>query len=230
MRIMRFSKERALLSLCAEAASHCLCVKARSVKLFRCSLLTIRSALCSLLTIANSTKGHSMTCLCRRRWDVEVQITPVRNPALEGDGWSAPRSGHFTTGETHYPWCRMLAWPVSVCRNLVQSKQSLFASRKCSGRNMKPIQRANSCNWFCIQYVVHEIRKRKANWIGHILCRNCLLKQVIEGKIKEEMEVTRRRGRRSKKLLDDLNDKRGYSHLKEEALDRTVWRNRLDVS
>ena len=41
--------------------------------------------------------------------------------------------------------------------------------------------------------ILHEIRKWKANWIGHILCRNCLLKQVIEGKIKGEMEVTRRR-------------------------------------
>ena len=41
------------------------------------------------------------------------------------------------------------------------------------------------------------------------------------------MEVTRRRGRRRKKLLDDLKDRRGYSHLKEEALDRTVWRNRF---
>jgi len=39
------------------------------------------------------------------------------------------------------------------------------------------------------------------------------------------MEVARRRGRRSKKLLDDLKDRRGYSHLKEEALDRTMWRN-----
>ena len=35
--------------------------------------------------------------------------------------------------------------------------------------------------------ILHEIRKRKANWIGHILRRNCLLKQVIEGKIKGEM-------------------------------------------
>ena len=33
--------------------------------------------------------------------------------------------------------------------------------------------------------IVHEIRKRKANCIGHILCRNCLLQRVIEGKIKE---------------------------------------------
>ena len=41
------------------------------------------------------------------------------------------------------------------------------------------------------------------------------------------MEVTRRQGRRRKKLLDDLKDRRGYSHLKEEALDRTMWRNRF---
>jgi hypothetical protein len=45
--------------------------------------------------------------------------------------------------------------------------------------------------------------------------------------MKEEMEVTRRRGRRRKKLLDDLKDRRGYSHLKEEALDRTTWRKRF---
>ena len=32
--------------------------------------------------------------------------------------------------------------------------------------------------------ILHEIRKRKDNWIGHILRRNCLLQQVIEGKIK----------------------------------------------
>jgi hypothetical protein len=75
--------------------------------------------------------------------------------------------------------------------------------------------------------ILHEIRKRKANWIGYILRRNCLLKQVIEGKIKGQIEVTKRRGRRRKKLLDDLGDRRGYSHLKEEALDRIKWRNRF---
>jgi hypothetical protein len=32
--------------------------------------------------------------------------------------------------------------------------------------------------------ILHEICKRNANWIGHILRRNCLLQQVIEGKIK----------------------------------------------
>jgi len=75
--------------------------------------------------------------------------------------------------------------------------------------------------------ILHDIRKRKANWFRHILHRNCLLKQVIEGKIKGEMEVARRRGRRRKKLLDDLKERRGYSHLKEEALDRTMWRSRF---
>ena len=58
--------------------------------------------------------------------------------------------------------------------------------------------------------ILHEIRKRKANWIGHILRRNCLLQLVIEGKITGQIEVTRRRGRRRKKLLDDVKDRRGY--------------------
>ena len=39
--------------------------------------------------------------------------------------------------------------------------------------------------------------------------------------------MTRRQGRRGKKLLDDLKDRRGYSHLKEEALDRNMWRDCL---
>ena len=41
--------------------------------------------------------------------------------------------------------------------------------------------------------ILHEIRKRKANWIGHILRRNCLLKQVIEGKIKGHDRKTRKK-------------------------------------
>jgi len=36
-----------------------------------------------------------------------------------------------------------------------------------------------------------------------------------------------RRGRKRKKLLNELNKIRGYSHLKEVALDRTVWRARF---
>ena len=75
--------------------------------------------------------------------------------------------------------------------------------------------------------ILHEIIKRKTNWICHMLRRNCLLKQVIEGKIKGQIAVTRRQGRRRKKLLDDLKDRRGYCELKEEALDRTMWRDRF---
>ena len=72
--------------------------------------------------------------------------------------------------------------------------------------------------------ILHEILKRKANWIGHILRRNCLLQGVIKGKKKGGIEVTGKRGRRRRKLLDDLKERRGYSHLKEEALDRAMWR------
>jgi hypothetical protein len=75
--------------------------------------------------------------------------------------------------------------------------------------------------------ILHEIRKRKANWIGHILRRNFLLQRVIEENIKREIEVTGRRGRRRRKLLNDLKGRRGYSHLKEKALDRSMWRARF---
>jgi hypothetical protein len=76
--------------------------------------------------------------------------------------------------------------------------------------------------------ILHEISKRKDKWIGQILRRNCLLQRVIEGKIKGGIKMTVRRGRRRRKLLDDLKERTGYSHLKEEALDRTMWRNRLE--
>jgi hypothetical protein len=75
--------------------------------------------------------------------------------------------------------------------------------------------------------ILHEISKRKANWIGHILRRNCLLRQVIDGKIKGGIKVTGRRGRRRTKVLDDFKERRGYSHLNEEALDRTMWTHRF---
>jgi hypothetical protein len=75
--------------------------------------------------------------------------------------------------------------------------------------------------------ILHTIKKRKANWIGHILRRNCLLKHVIEGKLEGRIETTGRRGRRRKQLLDDLKEKRRYWQLKEEELDRTLWITRF---
>ena len=66
-----------------------------------------------------------------------------------------------------------------------------------------------------------------ANWMGHILRRNCLQKHVIEGKIEGRIEVAERRGRRLKQLLKDLKETRRYCNLKEEALDCTVMRTRF---
>jgi hypothetical protein len=75
--------------------------------------------------------------------------------------------------------------------------------------------------------ILHKIKTRKTNWIGHILRRNCLLKHATDGELERRIDVTRRRGRRRKQLLDDLKEKRRYWKLKEDALDRTVWRTRF---
>jgi hypothetical protein len=75
--------------------------------------------------------------------------------------------------------------------------------------------------------ILHAIKRRKANWIGHILRRNCRLKHVPERKIKARIEVMGRRERRRKQLLYDLKEKRRHWKLKEEALDRTLWRTRF---
>jgi hypothetical protein len=57
--------------------------------------------------------------------------------------------------------------------------------------------------------ILHTVKRRKANWMGHILRGNCLLKHVIEGKIEGGVEVTGRRGRRRKHLLDYVKEMRG---------------------
>jgi hypothetical protein len=75
--------------------------------------------------------------------------------------------------------------------------------------------------------ILHEIRKRKANWFGHILRINYLLQRVIQGKIQGGIEVTGRQGRRRRKLLDDLKERRGYSHFKEEVLNHTILKARF---
>jgi hypothetical protein len=65
----------------------------------------------------------------------------------------------------------------------------------------------------------HNIKRKQANWISHVLRRNCVVKHVVEGKI------FGRGGRgRSKLLLDDLKEKRRYWKCKEKPLDRTLWK------
>jgi hypothetical protein len=51
--------------------------------------------------------------------------------------------------------------------------------------------------------------RRKADWVGHILHRNCLLKHVIEGKIEGRVAVTGRQEKRRKQLLDDIKETKG---------------------
>jgi len=70
----------------------------------------------------------------------------------------------------------------------------------------------------------HTTKRRRANWCSHILRIKCLLKHAIEGKIEWRIDVTGRRGRRRKHLLDDVKEKGRYRELKEEAVDRTLWR------
>ena len=71
--------------------------------------------------------------------------------------------------------------------------------------------------------IVHGTVRRKANWIGHILRRNCLLKYVAEGKIEGRTEATERRGTGCKQLIQDLKEMK----WKEKALNRTLWRSRF---
>jgi hypothetical protein len=56
--------------------------------------------------------------------------------------------------------------------------------------------------------ILQTRKRRKANWIGHILLTTCLIKKVIEGKIAGKIEVKGRGGRRRKQLPDDLKKTR----------------------
>jgi ribosomal 50S subunit-associated protein YjgA (DUF615 family) len=78
--------------------------------------------------------------------------------------------------------------------------------------------------------IVQTIKRRKANWIGHILRGNCLLKHVTEGKVEGMIEVTGGRGRRRKEVIDELKEARDNVKLREEALDGTVWRTGFERS
>jgi hypothetical protein len=70
--------------------------------------------------------------------------------------------------------------------------------------------------------ILHKTNRRKADWIGHILPRNSLIKHTIERSIERRIEVTGRQGRRRKQLLDDDKEITGYWELKEKAQDAVV--------
>jgi hypothetical protein len=74
--------------------------------------------------------------------------------------------------------------------------------------------------------MLRTIKRRKTNWIGHIMRRNCLLNHGIEGKLEGRTEKTGRGGRRRQQLLDELMGERTRGKLKEETLDPPLWRTR----
>jgi hypothetical protein len=55
--------------------------------------------------------------------------------------------------------------------------------------------------------ILHAINRRKANWVGHFLHRNCLLKHFFKAEIEGRIEMTGRRGIIHMQLLDDLKGK-----------------------
>ena len=71
---------------------------------------------------------------------------------------------------------------------------------------------------------------RESNWIGHILRGNCRLKHIMEEKMEGRLEVTVRRGRIRKQLLDDLKKTREHWKLEEETPVGTLWRTRFGRS
>ena len=71
--------------------------------------------------------------------------------------------------------------------------------------------------------ILPELSKRTVNWFGHTSCRNWLLQQVNARKIKGSIEVTGRRGRRRRKLLDG-KERRGYCRncLLRQVIERKI--------
>ena len=82
--------------------------------------------------------------------------------------------------------------------------------------------------------MLHKTKRRKANWTGHILLKNCLLKEVIEGKIEGTIEVTGRRGKRRQQLLGNLKESRKLKCTLIQALGlctgRTVHRGSTGIA
>ena len=69
--------------------------------------------------------------------------------------------------------------------------------------------------------ILRKIKERKTIWIDQILLSNCFLKLASEG----QTEGTQER-RRLKQLLGEILGTRKYWKLREEALNRILWRTR----
>jgi hypothetical protein len=71
--------------------------------------------------------------------------------------------------------------------------------------------------------ILRVIKRRNANWINHISCTKCDLKDVIQANIERRMEGTEWQGMSLKRLLDDCKDTRSYWKLKEISFCKGLW-------
>jgi ribosomal protein S26 len=74
--------------------------------------------------------------------------------------------------------------------------------------------------------ILHEISKRKANCMVTFCVETAFYKGLLKARYKGDRSDRKTR-KKSRKLLDDLKERRGYSYLKEETLDRTMWTARF---
>ena len=151
-------------------------------------------------------------------------------------GWvvsSTPRP-HFTPGKDPVPTVQEAGWaPGSVwTRGKSHPHRDSITDPPARSQSLYrlsyPARRLYGCTVF---FPIISKTARFAGtsfWINiYIYIFSTILSKTFPILRKGQIEVTRRRGRRRKKLLDDLKDRRGYCQLKEEALDRTMWRNRF---
>jgi len=74
--------------------------------------------------------------------------------------------------------------------------------------------------------LVHVIKQRQANWIGHVLRHDCLLKTVLEGKIDGKRPREEPRRKMPDLLMEQKDKKISYEELKRGAQSRVGWRHR----
>jgi hypothetical protein len=115
----------------------------------------------------------------------------------------------------------------AVAKAAFNSKSTLFTSKLDVNARKKGERRKEKISWTDRvrneealhrvkeeRNILHTVKRRKANWIVHILRKNCLLRHAIEGNTEGRIQLTGRRARRSKQLLDDLKDTRDTGNCK----------------